>query len=89
MTTRREDFVRALDYEAVDPPIVFCSGAWQETMDLWRTQGWDGSPMHEVFGTDRLLPVDPYYGPAPAFPLQVLEEDDRTRTYVIFVYFAN
>jgi len=80
--TRREDFVCALDFEPVDPPFVFCSGAWQETQDLWQTQGWDGRPMHEIFGTDRLLPVAPYYGPAPAFPLEVLEEDARTRVYV-------
>jgi hypothetical protein len=82
MTTARERFLQTLRFEAADPPFVLCSGAWQETLDLWRTQGWDGRPFDEIFGTDRLLPVDVYYGPAPEFSYQVVEEDERTRVYI-------
>lgn len=82
MTTARERFVRTLNFENVDPPVVFSGGAWQETRDLWRQQGWDGRPLPEVFGTDELLPVAVYYGPAPAFCYEVLEEDATTRVYV-------
>ena len=82
MTTARERFLKTLDFEPVDPPFVVCSGAWQETREQWRTQGWDGRPMHEVFGTDLLLPVAVYYGPQPAFSYTVLEEDETTRVYV-------
>jgi uroporphyrinogen decarboxylase len=38
--------------------------------------------MHEVFGTDLLLPVAVYYGPAPTFSYEVLEETETTRVYV-------
>ena len=82
MTTARERFLRTLDFQPADPPFALCSGAWQETLDQWRTQGWDGRPVHEVLGTDVLLPVAVYYGPAPRFSYEVLQEDDTTRTYV-------
>ena len=61
MMTARERFVRTLDFRSVDPPFVLCSGAWQETRDQWRTQGWDGRPLDEIFGTDVLLPVAVLY----------------------------
>ena len=82
MMTARERFVRTLEFQSTDPPFVLCSGAWQETLDQWRTQGWDGRPVHEIFSTDLLLPVAVYYGPSPPFSYQVLAEDDATRTYV-------
>jgi len=82
MTTPRERFLQTLNFEPANPPFVLSDGAWQETLDLWRQQGWDGRPFHEVFGTDALLPVGVNYGPAPEFSYQVLEEDDRTRVYV-------
>jgi uroporphyrinogen decarboxylase len=82
MLTARERFLRTLNFEPVDTPVAFCSGAWQETLEQWRSQGWDGRPMHEVFGTDVLLPVAVYYGPAPDFSYEVLEEDGTTRVYV-------
>jgi hypothetical protein len=82
VTTARERFLRTLSFQPADPPFIVCSGAWEETREQWRTQGWDGRPMHEVFGTDLLLPVAVYYGPAPAFAYEVLEEDETTRVYV-------
>jgi hypothetical protein len=82
MTTARDRFVQTMNHQTAMPPFVRASGAWQETLSLWREQGWDGRPMHEIFGTDVLLRVDPYYGPAPAFAYQVLAEDEVTRTYV-------
>ena len=82
MTTARERFLRTLDFEPADPPFVLCSGAWQETLDQWRTEGWDGRPLQEVFGTDALLAVAVYYGPAPQFSYTVLEEDETTRVFV-------
>ena len=82
MPTARERFVRALNFESLDEPVVFCSGAWQETRDQWLTQGWDGRPVHEVFGTEALLPVAVYYGPAPAYTYEVLEENETTKVYI-------
>jgi uroporphyrinogen decarboxylase len=82
MTTARERYLQTVNFQPADPPFVVCSGAWQETREQWATEGWDGRPMHEIFGTDLLLPVAVYYGPAPAFSYEVLEEDDKTRVYV-------
>jgi uroporphyrinogen decarboxylase len=82
VTTARERFLKTLAYEPVDPPFLVCSGAWEETREQWRTQGWDGRPLHEVFGTDLLLPVAVYYGPAPTFAYEVIQEDETTRVYV-------
>ena len=65
MTTSRARFMQTLDFERADPPWVMLMGGWQETMDLWRTQGWDGRPLEAIFGYDRWLRVDTYYGPAP------------------------
>jgi len=82
MTTARERFLRTLNYQPAAPPFVVSDGAWQEALDLWRKQGWDGRPFYQIFGTDLLLPVQVNYGPAPEFSYEVLEEDDRTRVYV-------
>lgn len=78
----RERFLQTLRYEPANPPYVMATGGWQETVDLWRTQGWDGRPLSEIFGTDPLLRVEVYYGPAPPFSYELVEEDATTRVYV-------
>ncbi len=82
MATGRERFLQTLSFQQAEPPFVRCSGAWQETYDLWRRQGWDGRPLDKVFHTDTTIQVGVYYGPVPAFSHQVVEEDERTRVYV-------
>ena len=74
--------MQTLDFERADPPWVMLMGGWQETMDLWRTQGWDGRSLEAIFGYDRWLRVDTYYGPAPEFAYEVVEEDERSVTYI-------
>ena len=82
MDTPRERFLKSLDFLPVKPPFLRSGFAWQETKQLWREQGWDGRPLNEVFGTDDVNRVDPYYGPAPEFDYQVVEEDNRTKLFV-------
>ena len=82
MTTSRERFLQTLNFARADPPWLLLMGGWQETMDLWRTQGWDGRPLEEVFGCDRWLRVDTYYGPVPEFSYEVVAEDERSITYI-------
>ncbi len=84
MKTPRERFLRTLDFKPVDPPFVLCSYIWEETDNLWRQEGWDGRPLEKVFGTDVVVRVDASYGPAPEFSYEVLEEDERTRTYMSY-----
>jgi uroporphyrinogen decarboxylase len=82
MTTARERYIQTLNFQPADPPFVRPSYGWQETMALWRQEGWDGTPLDALFDLDTLLWVAPYYGPAPEFEHQVLAEDDRTVVYV-------
>jgi hypothetical protein len=82
MPTSRQRFIDTLEFKTVAPRWIRPSYGWQETHDLWRTQGWDGRPLEDVFGLDRLVRVDPYYGPAPEFTYEVIEEDERTVTYI-------
>ncbi|MFA5866125.1 MAG: uroporphyrinogen decarboxylase family protein [Phycisphaerae bacterium] len=62
---------------------------WPETGAIWRTQGydgpdlgWHGEGLPERFGLDRLLRVDPWYGPVPEFEYKLIEENDTTRLYI-------
>jgi hypothetical protein len=82
MATSRERFIQTLEFKPVDPRWVRVSYGWQETFDLWRTQGYDGRPLEDIFDLDRLIRVDPYYGPCPEFSYEVIAEDERTITYV-------
>ena len=82
MVSARERFLRTLDFQPVEGGFTFFLGAWQQTLDLWRTQGWNGQPIEELFDIDVLLQVGVYYGPAPAFSYEVLDEDELTRTYI-------
>lgn len=80
--TPRERFLKILKFEEPDRPFVKTPGAWVETLERWRREGWDGRPLHEVFGTDLILNVGVYYGPVPRFERRVVEEDERTITYI-------
>jgi uroporphyrinogen decarboxylase len=84
MDTARERFMRTLDFMVSDPPFVRFGAeyVWEETIELWRQQGYDGRPLEQVFGTDTLIDLGVNYGPAPEFSRQVLAEDVRTVTYV-------
>ncbi len=83
MHTPRQRFLQTLDFQPADPPFVRPGlGMWEETRTLWLQQGWDGRPLEEVFGTDRLVRVEVYYGPAPDFAYQLVAEDEATRTYI-------
>ena len=82
MTTSRERFLDTLEFKNVNPRWLRTSCAWQETLDVWRTQGYQGQPLDKYFGVDRIMRVDPYYGPVPEFEHTVVEEDDRTITYI-------
>jgi hypothetical protein len=83
MTTSRGRFLQTLAFQPADPPWArWGLYVWTQTESLWRQQGWDGRPFHDVFELDRLLRVDPFYGPLPLFERVVLAEDGSTITYV-------
>ena len=88
--TSRERFLKTLDFQSVAVPWARAfSFIWPETCAVWRTQGykgpelgWHGEGLPERFNLDRLLRVDPWYGPVPEFEYKVIEEDDKTRLYI-------
>ncbi len=83
MSTSRQRFLDTLDFKAVDKPWVrWGSFLWPETTEVWRTQGYNGEVLDDYFELDRLLRVDPWYGPVPEFRYEVIEETDETVTYV-------
>jgi uroporphyrinogen decarboxylase len=57
-------------------------GGWADTIARWRREGYDGRLLDEVFGVDRIVRVDPWYGPVPEFTYEVVEEDELTQTYI-------
>ena len=87
--TVRERFHKVCEFEPVDrPPRWECLGFWNATVQRWRQEGLppDVSP-EQYFQMDPrpAVPVDagfthvPY---RPAFEYRVLEQDDRTITYI-------
>jgi uroporphyrinogen decarboxylase len=82
MASSRERFLQTLEFKPVNPRWMRTSGAWQETLDIWRAQGYQGQPLDPYFGVDHIMRVDPYYGPVPEFEHTVIEEDERTVTYI-------
>jgi len=81
--TSRERFLRTLQFKPVETLWVrWGSFIWDETIAVWRSQGYDGRSLDEIFELDQLVRVDPWYGPVPDFGYEVIEEDERTVTYV-------
>jgi uroporphyrinogen decarboxylase-like protein len=83
MTTSRDRFVGTLEFKPVSKPWVrWGAFLWDETVERWRQEGWDGTPLDDYFELDRLVRVDPWYGPVPEFKHEVISEDATTVTYV-------
>lgn len=90
MATSRERFLNTLEFKQSDPRWVRAYAfIWPETDIVWRTQGyngpelgWHGEGLAQRFGLDELIRVDPWYGPAPEYKYQLVEEDDLTRTFI-------
>ncbi len=85
----RERFLRVCRFEHVDhPPYWDCLGFWGATEERWKMEGMPADvSAWQYFGMDswNAIPVDsgfchnPY---RPAFEHRVIEEDERTVTYI-------
>ena len=83
MTSSRDRFIDTLEFKPVSKPWVrWGAFLWDETVERWRGEGWDGTPLDDYFELDRLVRVDPWYGPVPEFKHEVISEDANTVTYV-------
>ncbi len=83
MATSRERFLDTLEFKSVPNPWVrWGAFLWDETIERWRQEGWNGTPLDDYFELERLVRVDPWYGPVSKFKHEVLAEDAQTVTYV-------
>ena len=83
MPNSDQRFLNTLEFKAVDKPwIRWGSFIWPETIEIWKTQGYQDQDLDEYFGLDKLLRVDPWYGPVPPFEYEVVEENEKTKTYI-------
>ena len=78
--THRERFLATMRYEPVDRVPYREFGAWPETRDRWRREGYD--PEHPPFDTDPWHWYGGWFHPNPPFERTVVEQDDHTILYV-------
>lgn len=77
--TDRERFLRTMRYQEVDRAPYRNFGAWPETIERWRREGYD--PAKPPFQLDRWEKVN-WFLPHPPFEREVVEQDDATVVYV-------
>jgi hypothetical protein len=80
--TDRERFLALMDYRPVDRCVYgVWVGAWPETYDRWKTEGWNASDP-SPFRTDTWNIEGGWFFPNPPFERKLIEEDAATVLYV-------
>jgi len=78
--TDRECFYASMNYkERNRHPYWDLFGPWQETLERWKKEGYDGI---DDFGADKLIQVRHIFDPYPAFEKKVLSEDADHRIII-------
>ena len=78
--THRERFLATMRYQTVDRVPFRDGGAWPETIERWKREGYD--PQHPPFQSDHWEGFGHWFFPNPPFEREVVEEDDHTVTFV-------
>jgi len=78
--TPRERFLATMRYKPVDRAPFREFGAWPETIERWKTEGYD--PDHPPFETDRWEWQGGWFHPNPPFEHKVIEENEETILYI-------
>ena len=94
---QRERFLNTMRFKSVDRVPLWIPWFWPETLERWYSEGLpaltnsgykSGMPtdinLEELFGCDTYIDVGTYYGFCPSFEETLLEEDEKTRTYINF-----
>ncbi|MDO8686090.1 MAG: uroporphyrinogen decarboxylase family protein [Clostridiales bacterium] len=80
---QKERFLNTMRFKPVDRVPMWSSGYWNETLIRWYKEGLPKDiNIEELFGCDRFTRIGTYFGFCPAFDVVVLEEDERTTTYI-------
>jgi uroporphyrinogen decarboxylase len=77
--TDRERFLATLRYQPVDRAPYWDGGAWPETLERWKKEGYD--PGHPPFAGDRREYLNPFF-PNPPFEHKIVEETTETVLYI-------
>ena len=78
--THRERFLATMRYQTVDRAPFRDGGAWPETIERWKHEGFD--PQHPPFKSDPWNGFGHWFFPYPPFERTVVDEDENTVTYV-------
>ncbi len=78
--THRERFLATMRYEPVDRVPFRGFGAWPETIERWKREGYD--PDHPPFQQDPWIGFAHWFFPNPPFERTIVEEDEHTRTFI-------
>jgi uroporphyrinogen decarboxylase len=78
--TPRERFLATMRYESVDRAPFRDGGAWPETIERWKREGY--TPGGQAFDFDRWEGFGHWFFPHPPFEKTVTHEDDRSVTFI-------
>lgn len=79
----RDRFLAVMHYRPVDRvPYGFHIGAWPETIERWKLEGYRPQDEPLFPDRDRFEWHGGWFFPNPPFQRQVIEEDERTVTYI-------
>jgi uroporphyrinogen decarboxylase len=77
-----ERFHACLNYEPADAVPYWTWGGWPETIERWKTEGYDPQTMDLRLGADRVHWIGHWFFPNPPFAHEVIEEDD---THILYI----
>jgi len=80
--TERERFHACMDYQFVDVTPHWTWGAWPETIERWKSEGYDPAITDIAQGASPVQWIGSWFFPHPPFEHTVLQEDDEHILYV-------
>jgi hypothetical protein len=78
----RERFLACMEYQEVDHTPFWDWGAWPETIERWKREGYNPQVYEPAVIADKRLFFGDWFFPNPAFEHQVIDEDDRHVVYI-------
>ncbi len=78
----RQRYIAVTSFKEPDRPFLSGWGMWPETRSRWLNEGWDGTPIEEIFPRDPVIHLRVPGGPWPPYEKQVLEDTPETVLYV-------
>jgi len=82
----RERYLAITHFEKPDRPFLTGWGIWPETASRWKNEGWDGTPLDQLFPRDPIMGIPGTIpmrgGPSPPFDKKILEDTEDSILYV-------